>query len=48
MDVELEQGRVEGVRGGPGDGLAVEIGPGVHRVRIFVEKALKTSLTTLG
>ena len=31
---------MEDVREGPGDGLAVEGGPGLLRVRIFVEKAL--------
>jgi hypothetical protein len=33
---------VEAARKGPGDGLAVEGGPGVLKVRIFVEKALWT------
>ena len=41
MEAGLEQRQVEGEREGPGDGLAVEGGPGVHRVRIFVEKALR-------
>ena len=36
---------MEAVWKGPGDGLAVEGGPGVLKVRRFVEKALRTSLT---
>ena len=38
---------MEAVREGPGDGLAVAGGPGMRKVRIFVEIALETSLTTL-
>ena len=48
-EVELEQGRVEAVREGSGDGLAVEGGPFMLSVRVFVEKVLClwTSLTSL-
>jgi hypothetical protein len=39
VDVGLERGQVGAVWKGPGDGLAVEGGPVMLRVRIFVEKA---------
>ena len=40
--VGLEQGAVETVREGPGDGLAVRGGLGMRSVRVFVEKSFWT------
>ena len=47
VDAGLARGQLEALRERLGDGLAVEGGVVMHRVRIFGENALETSLTTL-
>ena len=47
VGARLAQGRLEAVRKGPGDGLAIAGGVVGHRVRILVNNCLNTRLSPL-